>query len=770
MNAEIDGAMRLADLLDGFRPEERISAEERDFLLLRDHFRALQPDDGARRRLSEHLPALKPGQENMKPRTWVLQMVALVILAAAVLVGLPQLELLASELEAAPAQSTQGTGTPEGTPEATVLASETIPLALVPDACQGEGLLPYPEGAQWGMTGQEGLSGGLLGGGELEDGDFTFGLWLACDPVFQRSQGSGDDYSEIDGLGLLIQWSYSGAAQEGALTTFEGIEPWVRESGSSEPVNAGTSSYALTGLQLPTGVIPYWQAGDANLRYVLKTQLPDGSLAGAVLTFTLKREADGFRPADIRVEPLSETESSSPTAVEASEAPFPLLSVGQVYPDLREIEALLTQRQKDIAAGAVWIHQVIRNYSANGSFFEPEIQNYRSESWLQLDYQGNVIASISRDVADEGSILQETVMQDGVVYNRTTGESARTVPYTFKADWGLLNTLVETARRGETVVRSEETVDGRAALVFRFEDNYYPPVDFGDNARVSRVVVREAVDAETGAFLFSEMIKTFEDGAMVLEWRQTVVTEEMVDLPPDESLALFTQAQEAYTPPDPAGTPAEAGSDFSGSELRLMSIPGDDFSLPSFWYGDLYAGETFVGRVDFGATPGGWCARSADGEVLAFRRETTVNNRTASASLNWFRLSDVTEVYVTAATLQVKSLLSWSPVAEQLAFSACLTGETGCGLYLLDVETNSVRMLAEMDLSLWEPLWKPDGTQVAVIGADSQRVYVVDVASGQVVSNDPFDAALWMPAAYSPVMDWGVSFAKEWDGGNCFAK
>lgn len=770
MNAEMDGAMRLADLLDGFRPEERLSAEERDFLRLRELFQsALQPEDDARGRLSERQLVLKPGRVGPRAWTWGLEAAALVILAAAAIVALPRLARYAPEWEATAAQPTQAAGAVATTPETSVPASETIPLALAPDACQGENLAAFPEDEQWGMPGQQALSGGLLGGSQLADGDFTFGLWLACDPIFQRSQGGGDNYSEIDGLGLLVQWSYNGAEQAGALTTFEGIEPWVRESGSVEPVNAGTSSSALTGLQLPAGVIPYWQAGDANLRYVLKVQLPDGSLAGAALIFTLKREADGFRPVDLRVEPLSEAELSEPTAAEASEPPFPLLSVGQVYPDLREIEALLAQRQKDIAAGAGWIHEVVRHFSANGAFFEPEIQNYRSEIWMQLDYQGNVVASISRDVADDGSILQEAVMQDGVVYNRTTGESARAVPYTFKADWGLLDSLVETARSGETVVRSEENVDGRAALVFRFEDNYYPAVDFGDGARVSRVVVRDAVDAETGAFLFSEMTKTFKDGAMVMEWRQTVVTEELVDLPPDEALALFSQPREAYTPAAPGGTPAAAGKDFSGSELRLMSIPGDDFSLPSFWYGDLYAGETFVGRVDFGATPGGWCARSTDGEVLAFRRETILNDHPSSATLNWIRLSDVTEIYVTAAALQVKSLLSWSPTGEQLAFSACLAGESGCGLYLLDAETNSVRMLAEMDISLWEPLWKPDGTQVAVIAADSRRVYVVDVASGQVVSNDPFDSALWMPAAYSPVTKWGVMFAREWDGGNCFA-
>jgi hypothetical protein len=645
---------------------------------------------------------------------------------------------------------------------------DSIPLALAPAVYQDEPLAPLPENVQFGYPGQYALSGGLLGGGELVDGAFTFRLWLVYDPIFQRSQGSGDNYSEIDGMGLLVQWDYDGVEQEGAAIDFSGVEPYVSESSQVEPVSNSMSSANFAGLHLPSGVIPDWRAADAHLRYVLKTQLPDGSLAGAALVFTLQRETEGFRPVDIRLEPLNAVELSGPTSSEVSEPPFPVLSVGQVYPDLSEIEGLLTRRQKKIAGGAGWIHQVIRNYSAGGAAFEPQTHDYRTESWLQLDYLGNVIASITREISDDGRILQQTVMQEGFVYNDITGESVPVQPYALKTDWGLLDSLVQTARSGKQVIREEETINGQPAWVFVFEEYCDPAVDFGDGALVVKLDTRSAVNAESGAFLYTELVKTFEDGSQTLVWRQTVETEERVDLPPDEMLALFHQEQAGYTPAAPTGTQAAAGGDFAGSILRLVSIPGDDFNQPSFWYGDIYAGETYLGRVDFGSTPGGWCARSADGEVLAFKRETIQNSRTTSTTLNWFRSSDVTQVYVAAATLEPRSMLSWSPGGELLAFSACQVDESGCGLYILDGMTNTVRMLAEVEMSLWEPLWKPDGTQVAVISEET--MYVVEVASGAVVYSGPFDTETWSPAADSPVADWGVKFARAWEGGNCFEK
>ncbi|GAP16146.1 hypothetical protein LARV_03942 [Longilinea arvoryzae] len=647
---------------------------------------------------------------------------------------------------------------------------DSIPLALVPDVCMPESVTPFTEDMKRRkqFAGEE-LSGGLLGGGELQSGAFTFDLHLACDPLFRRALDGGDDYSELDGLGLALEWTYQGTQQDGRLTTYAGVEPYVVESSGVEPVNASTSDASLIGLTLPAGVIPDWRAGDVELRYVVKAQPPDGSIAGAALVFKLQREAQGFRPVDIRVEALSAAEMESQTAAAVSEAPFPTLSAQEVYPELGEIQSLLAKRGKEIAAGAGWIHFVVHNYDAGGTVFAPQMQDTDSESWYQLDYQGKVIAQITHQTASDGRLLQQVVTKDGQTENRTTGEIYPYQPYAYSPDWGLLDLLFDRARSGETIEPWLETIDGRTAWVYSFADTFDPPLDFGDVDLVARIETREAVDAESGAFLFSESVRTYADGSQKLDSRQTVTMEERVDLPPDDALAVFGLPSGGYRPAEPYGTPAAQGSDFSGSDLTLVSQPGDDFSMPSFWYGDIHTGETFLGRVDFGATPGGWCARSTGGDRLAFEYEVDDNGST-SATLRWFQLEDVNQVYNPAPQLRVASQLAWSPTADELAFSACQGNNEDCGLYLLDAKTNTVKRLAALEASFWEPLWKPDGSQVAVIGSGSGMVFVVDAQTGERVYTGKFDLDAWQPAEESALAGWGVSFARSWDGGNCFTE
>ena len=375
MNPELEKAKKLAELLDGFRAEAGLLPEERDALELRARFQALAPDAQERAELRRRNPA--GGRARQNSRSWLqtVEVLAAVILLAAAIVGMPRLMRSRPQIPAVAIQPTTTAAAVEvvtATPE----PAKAAPLALAPDVCkETSNLFSFPEEATPGLPGQQELSGGLLGGGELESGDFVFKLWLACDPIFQRSGGSGIGYSEIDGLGLVLSWTYNGPGQDGQLTTFAGVEPYVRERGGSEPVGPGTN-FEITGLSLPKGVIADWQAADARLRYVLKAQLPDGSLAGAALTFTLAREADGFRPQDIRLVALSDSELAGPTAAEVTEPPFPVLSVSQVYPGLAEIETLLAKRQKEIISGAGWIHQVIREYSARGAYLAENTKNF----------------------------------------------------------------------------------------------------------------------------------------------------------------------------------------------------------------------------------------------------------------------------------------------------------------------------------------------------------------------------------------------------------
>lgn len=753
-------ARRVADLLDGFRPDGRHSPEESDFLALGERFAALKANPDERAGLLRRLPATSRAAPALPvPLRRIVRMGANVILIMAVLIALPRLIRSLSpagqSMSPLDAQARRGRA--------------AKPPALAPGVCRPENLSPFPGALAQGIGPEGSLSGGLLGGGELESGEFTFKIWLACDPLFRRGAKNSTYISEIDGLGLVLGWEYRGVDRDGRLAIYSGVEPFLRELDGVEPLGASAGSLDLAGLSLPDGVFPNWAAVDAPLRFALKMQLPDGSIAGATLNFILLREAGGFRPVDIHLEPLSEVELSEATATDLSEPPFPLLRAVDIYPDLRGIETVLAQREKELTAGAGWIHQVLRNYSAGGVDSAPQERNFLTENWLHVDHQGNVIAMISNVRADDGRLLEQVVIRDGRVHRRIAGESAPAAPVAFHADWGLFNELLRAARAEKTVTREEEIVNERPAWIFTIEDPIGQPAQENTGADAGQKVLREAVDAETGAVLYSELVLYLEGGKRISIWRQSVVAEERIDLPPDEVLALVNQPEDGSIPPTLINTHLPAGGIDLHAPLTLISAPGDDSYEPAFWYGDIFAGETFLGRVNFGATPGGRCARSASGALLAYKHEAMLSGRISSVTLNWLRLNDFQTIHVTAPALHVSSMLSWAPVEDRLAFVACVEG-SACGLYLLEAETNVVRLLTEVEVSKWEPLWKPDGTQVAVIGSTSGMMVVVDVENGAIVYRGRFDLGAWQPPSRSPVNEWGVQFAREWDGGNCFGK
>jgi Tol biopolymer transport system component len=174
--------------------------------------------------------------------------------------------------------------------------------------------------------------------------------------------------------------------------------------------------------------------------------------------------------------------------------------------------------------------------------------------------------------------------------------------------------------------------------------------------------------------------------------------------------------------------------------------------------------------VDFGANPGGDCDRSADGSKLAFTYEILDNDDfLASASLRWLDLQDPGKVHEIAPELKLLSRVFWSPVSDQIAFSACR--EDGpCGIYLYDLPADEVRLLTGAGATMWDLLWKPDGTQLAFVSTMDDRYpyYVMDAASGEILAQGIFDADAWKFPEDAPVNEWGVSFPRGYSGTRCF--
>lgn len=628
---------------------------------------------------------------------------------------------------------------------------------LVADVCSGSAMDDQPQ--VYERLGIGNLNGTLLGGGQLDSGDFLFDAWLVCD--FQYENYPNAINSEISGLAVALKWTYNGAPMEDAIVVYAGMEPYIREVGYQAPVEVGQSGVVFKGFTVPELVLPDWNVDEIPLRYVVKAELPGGSLAGVAIRLTLRREEQGFRPLDIVLEPLSDFERSATTAGDVSEPPFALLDLDEVYPDLADLHALLMERENGLLSGAGWIHTVTQITSDDTSLARRLVWgNFSWDSWYQVDEQGFILAQVIQAIAADGRLLQQSVLKDGRASNLNSAPQLNIGLARYDAGGGLLPRLLLAMRFGQPAERTLETINGREAWVFTFTDERDTPIDRGEYM-VYGSVTRKAVDAQTGAYLF-ETTQYFDlTGSPLVfdEWAVTI--EERVAQAPEAILDLLANPPGEYQPIPPGGTPAAAGADFSNSDLIAFLQPNNDRE-PFTWLADIYSGDTYLGRVDMGLTSDGSCVRSATGSKMAIRYETGGAEGEIRSTLRWFDVNDVSRVHEPAPGLMVTSGLTWSPWTNELAFTAC-DADGLCGLYVLDAQSDEVRRLADAEANSWNPLWKPDGSQVAVVGAEEKSLLVVDAANGAEIHRGVYDSNQWN-------VYWGVDFTRNGNEGNCFAE
>jgi LysM repeat protein len=599
-----------------------------------------------------------------------------------------------------------------------------VPDVLVPGACD----IPVSRLSDPQMLPFQSLQG-LVDGGTVESGAFTMELWLACDPSFRRAKISGDQFSEIDGLGILSLWHYHGQDMDGYINEFAGVEPYVMEVGGTGPVRNNPSGTVLKGLQFPAGIIPDFSQADYTLRYVFKTRTPDGVLSGAALSFTLQRQADGYRPVGIRLQALSESELQTVEGKPDVSAPFATRDPYTLYPQLQEVHDLLTRWQTPLRATPGWVHRLTRVHDESSNDLYAGLKDYTRDEWFQVDERGYVSALATNDLALDGRILQQSYSIEGKSVNLTFGGSGSFQPFYFDLGANLEKDLLNELRAGKSIDRSEELLDGKQVWTFSFGETYQEAVLIENDVLASAIFRREVLDPESGALLLSENVLVTPDGQEQIRKRWTYESVERVDQPPERLLELFGQDFGGYRPAASLGTPPPPDFDPARSALRLFSIPGDDFNLPTFWYGDIYAGNYLLGRVDFGGSPGGYCDRSADGSRLAFNKVVFAGENEAREYLRWLDLRDVSQVYDPAPELELVSKVAWAPQGARLAFSACQVGRMDCGLYLLDTDTNEVRLLSTAGVGALAPVWKPDGTQLAFIRSDVDQEYTMWIKS-----------------------------------------
>ena len=592
------------------------------------------------------------------------------------------------------------------TPTAVPFPAPSVPVLSAESCAQ---MAPLPKGYDMWTT----RPSQALGGGSVQSGGFTLGIWLLCDDQFGSG---GSTASEIEKLGVYLAWRYQGEHQDGDVFAFSGVEPYVQERSSIGPtLDKDMTSEDTLGIVFPESVFPDFSRGETRLRYIYRLKLPDGQQYGAALDFTLRPAPDGYL---IEIDPIN---ALSPEQIAATELaptatpPFPLHDPAQIEPLLGELQALAERGSAGLGTAPGWVHYKTHNTSSdkpwslpNGAVVGPETLD---DHWFLADENGRVTAMIYRMLDMDENPLQETIYTNGLYRNLTLGDTTENAPppLVWGADYGFLNQTAGSLKTGGRLSKEDTTLEnGAPGVLFTIEST--------DGKRTA------LFDATSGKLLAQEIWIKSPDGTEKRTYRMEALASETVSVPPAGILALLEQPLTPYQPLPPQGTPAPQGFDPSGSTLSMTMVAGDDPNTPNFWYGDLYASGVptasvltasyLLGRVDFGNVPGGWCDRSADGSKLAFNYVAASNERPYETTLRWFDLRQIDVVHNPIPHISMVSPPSWAPQGSQMAFFAC-AGETQCGVYLLDATTDQARWLSAISGSGMPPVLKPAGPQIA---------------------------------------------------------
>jgi Tol biopolymer transport system component len=106
--------------------------------------------------------------------------------------------------------------------------------------------------------------------------------------------------------------------------------------------------------------------------------------------------------------------------------------------------------------------------------------------------------------------------------------------------------------------------------------------------------------------------------------------------------------------------------------------------------------------------------------------------------------------------------LAFAPDSRRLAMIG--SGGSGYGLYLADLETDELRLLAPVEWAR-SLAWSPAGDQLALIGklpggAGPEELVVIDSQSGQVTYQARIENTHLLPAD-APLLGWGADFLQQ---------
>ena len=226
-----------------------------------------------------------------------------------------------------------------------------------------------------------------------------------------------------------------------------------------------------------------------------------------------------------------------------------------------------------------------------------------------------------------------------------------------------------------------------------------------------------------------------------------------IDILADFVLPSQDLGNNLYQPPPPDFVVGDSQLDFQWTSLDRFS-PGQGTRV------DLIADGYFLGNIEFAEPEQLICSRSPDGDKIAFSSWSSELNF-GFTPLGWLDLNHLPEVMHFDPQL-VPYDFAFSNDSQQLAVYACeRLGDQTCGVYIVDVWSGESRLLRAVEQGS-AMIWNPDGEEIAIQGSllkeGKWRLMVLDLRTGNIIDEGPFDwEGLWV-AHDSPLHEWGVEY------------
>ena len=347
----------------------------------------------------------------------------------------------------------------------------------------------------------------------------------------------------------------------------------------------------------------------------------------------------------------------------------------------------------------------------------------------------------------------------------------------------LFNTRFQENFPGDIQLTGEQSIAGREVLVL----DWYPGNESPDGSagQVGVDIPPQAriwADKSTGVIL---RIKEYSGKSGISPFKEIIISRIILDVPIPRRLYDRSQYLQTYFARDHTGDfaldPIPIPDDIQASgnvqDEGQYDTPPEGFMvnqsrLEIHWTSlarfnpdlgttvDIFGDGYYLGNVDFAEPEQLQCARSPDGNRIAFSSWSSEIDF-GYTPLGWIDLESIPGVQFLDAGLVPYDFV-FSPDSQLLAIYAChRSGDQACGIYIADVGSGETRLFKHVEQGA-ELIWSPDGKAIAIQGSylrqGKWRVLVFDYPSGNNIYDGPFDWEGFWVAHDSPIHKWGVPY------------